>query len=68
MTKTLRKAIMKRSQLECEDFRNFVVENRSQYKKPKNFFSNKKQNNFCGKLYEKERKKFISQIKNYFGK
>ena len=49
MTKNLRKAIMKRSQLEKKYTSNSAVENRNKYKKHKNF---------CSKLYKKERKKF----------
>ena len=53
MTKNLRKAIMKRSQLENKYISNSTVENRNKYKKHKNF---------CSKLYKKERKKFYSQL------
>ena len=53
MTKNLRKAIMKRSQLENKYIRNYTVENMNKYKKHKNF---------CSKLYKKERKKFYSQL------
>ena len=53
MTKNLRKAIMKRSQLENKYIRNSTVENMNKYKKNKNFYS---------KLYKKERKKFHSQL------
>ena len=53
MTKNLRKAIMKRSQLENKYIRNSTVENMNKYKKHKNF---------CSKLYKKERKKFYSQL------
>ena len=49
MTKTLHKAIMKRSQLENKHRRDSTVENRNKYKKQKNF---------CNKLYKKDRKKF----------
>ena len=53
MTKTLRKAIMKRSQLEHKYISNFTVENMNKYKKHKNL---------CSKPYIKERKKFYSQL------
>ena len=53
MTKNLRKAIMKGSQLENKYISNSTVENRNKYKKHKNF---------CSKLYKKERKKFYSQL------
>ena len=53
MTKNLRKAIMKRSQLENRYISNSTVENMNKYKKHKHFFS---------KLYKKERKKFYSQL------
>ena len=53
MTKNLRKAIMKRSQLENKYISNSTVENRNKYKKHENF---------CSKLYKKERKKFYSQL------
>ena len=49
MTKTLHKAIIKRSQLENKHPRDSTVENRNKYKKQKNF---------CSKLYKKDRKKF----------
>ena len=53
MTKTLRKAIMKRSELA------------SKYHKTKNnedYSKFKKQRNFCSKLYKKERKKFYNNL------
>ena len=53
MTKNLRKAIMKRSQLENKYIRNSTVENMNKYKKHQNF---------CSKLYKKERKNFYSQL------
>ena len=53
MTKALRKAIMKRSQLESKYYRDFTVENGNKYKKHKNF---------CSKLYKKQRKKFYSNL------
>ena len=57
MTKAMRKAIMKRSQLESKYYRDSAVENGNEYRKQKNF---------CSKLYKKERKKFYSclDIKN----
>ena len=48
MTKNLRKAIMKRSQLKTKYFKTNTAESLRLYKK---------QNNFCSKLYKKERKK-----------
>ena len=53
MTKSLRKAIMKRSQLESKYLRNSTVENMKIYKKQKNF---------CSRLYKKERNKFYSEL------
>ena len=53
MTKNLRKAIMKGSQLENKYIGNSTVENMNKYKKHKNFRS---------KLYKKERKKFFSEL------
>ena len=53
MTKALRKAIMKRSQLESKYYRDSTVKNGNKYKKQKNF---------CSKLYKKERKKFYSNL------
>ena len=53
MTKTLHKAIMKRSELA------------SKYHKTKNnedYCKFKKQGNFCSKLYKKERKKFYNNL------
>ena len=53
MTKTLRKAIMKQSELA------------SKYHKTKNnedYSKFKKQRNFCSKLYKKERKKFYNNL------
>ena len=46
MTKPLRKAIMKRSQLENKYLKNSSNENKIRYKKQKNF---------CCRLYKKER-------------
>ena len=66
MTKNLRKAIMKCSQLENKYISNSAVKNMNKYKKHENF---------CSKLYKKERKMFCSQLDikilqiiNYFGK
>ena len=53
MTKNLRKAIMKRSQLESKYISNSTVENMNKYIKHKTF---------CSKLYKKVRKKFYSQL------
>ena len=49
MTKALRKAIVKRSELESKCVKN---------KKSEDLRSYKKQRNFCSKLYKKERKKY----------
>ena len=51
MSRTLRKAIMKRSELERKYLKNRANESRRTYKKQKNFYS---------KLYKKERKMFYS--------
>ena len=53
MTKPLRKAIMKRSQLENKYLQNSSNENKIRYKKQKIF---------CSRLYKKERKKFYSKL------
>ena len=50
MTKTLRKAIMKRSELESKYVKNKTSENLRSYKK---------QRNFCSKLHKKERKNIM---------
>ena len=50
MTKTLRKAIMKRSELESKYVKNKTSENLKSYKK---------QRNFCSKLYNKEIKNIM---------
>ena len=50
MTKALRKAIMKRSELESKHVKNKTNENLK---------SCKKQRNFCSKLYKKERKNIM---------
>ena len=53
MTKALRKAIMKRSELESKYLKNRTNENLKSYKK---------QRNFCSKLYKKERKKYYERL------
>ena len=53
MTKALRKAIMKRCELESKYYKNNTNENKKLYKK---------QNNFCSKLYKKERKKYYKNL------
>ena len=50
MTKNLKKAIMKRSQLKTKYFKTNTAESLRLYKK---------QNNFCSKLHKKERKKEV---------
>ena len=47
MTKTLRKAIMRRSMLESKYLKNRNSENKEVYRKQKNY---------CSRLYKKERK------------
>ena len=53
MTKTLRKAIMKRSQLESKFYKTKVISDEQAYKKHKNFVS---------RLYKKERKTFYKNL------
>ena len=53
MTKALRKAIMKRSELATKYHKTKSIEDYNKYKK---------QRNFCSKLYKKERKKFYDNL------
>ena len=53
MTKTLRKAIMKRSELKSKYYKNKLVQDFQLYKK---------QRNYCSKLYKKERKLFYNKM------
>ena len=53
ITKTLRKAIMKRSELERKYYKNSSPENNKAYRKQKNL---------CSKLYKRERKKYYSNL------
>ena len=53
MTKTLRKAIMKRSEHESKYVKNKTSENLKSYIK---------QINFCSKLYKKESKKYYERL------
>ena len=53
MTKTLRKAIMRRSQLQTKYFKN---------KSQNDYLAFKKQRNFCSKLYKKERKNCYNSL------
>ena len=53
VTKTLRKAIMRRSYLENKFYKNRSAENKKAFKK--NFF-------YCNRLYKRERKSFYSQL------
>ena len=53
MTKTLRKAIMRRSALENKYYKDHSVQNNKAYKKQKNF---------CSKLYKKERRKYYENL------
>ena len=54
LTKALSKAIKKKPELETKYFNNSTLENRSKCKK---------QSNFSSKLFEKERRKFYSNLK-----
>ena len=53
MTKTLQKAIMRRSQLQTKYFKN---------KSQNDYLAFKKQRNFCSKLYKKERKNYYNSL------
>ena len=53
MTKQLRKATMRRSELESKYLKNRTVDNKTKFKKQKNY---------CSKLYKKERRKFYSDL------
>ena len=53
MTMTLRKAIMRRSNLENKFLKNVTPENKAAYRK---------QRNLCCKLYKKERRKYYSNL------
>ena len=53
LTKTLRKAIMTRSRLQNRYYKTNLVEDKEHFKKHKNY---------CNRLYEKERKKYHSNI------
>ena len=53
MTKTLRKAIMRRSELETKYFKQKTNDTSKAYKKQKNY---------CKRLYKKERKKFFENL------
>ena len=53
MTKCLRKAIMKRSELESKYFKKSTAKNKLKYRK---------QRNFCSKLYKKEMKKYYNNL------
>ena len=53
MTKTLRKAIMRRSQLEIKYLKTKIQTDLKLYKKHKNF---------CGKLYKRERRKYYESL------
>ena len=53
MTKTLRKTIMRRSQLQTKYFKN---------KSQNDYLAFKKQRNFCSKLYKKERKNYYNSL------
>ena len=49
MTKSQRKAIMRRTELESKYLKNRTIENKTKYKKEKNY---------CNRLYKKEKKNF----------
>ena len=53
MTKTLRKAIMRRSELQTKYFKNGTIESRKTFKKQKNY---------CSRLYKKERKNYYEKL------
>ena len=53
ITKTLKKAIMRRFVLENKYFKDKNIENHKLYKK---------QRNYCSKLYKKERKKYYANL------
>ena len=53
MTKTFRKAIMKRSELKTKYYKYKTTENCKKFKKQKNF---------CSRLYKKERKKYYENL------
>ena len=53
MTKALKKAIMKRSELETKYLKNESIQNLNKYKK---------QRNFCSRLYKRERKKYYENL------
>ena len=53
MMKALRKAIMRRSELEAKYFKQKTNETLKAYKKQKNY---------CSRLYKKERKKFFENL------
>ena len=54
ITKTLRKAIMRRSNLQTEYFKT---------RTPKSLKKYRKQKNYCSRLYKKERKTFFNNLK-----
>ena len=54
--KSLRKAIMRRSELESKHLKIRAIKNKAKYKKQKNF---------CSNFYKKERKKFYSNLELY---
>ena len=54
MTKTLRKAIMKRTQLHTKYFKTKTQKHYASFKK--------KQRNFCSKFYEKERRIYYENL------
>ena len=53
MTKPLRKAIMKRSELQSKYHKKTTEENKTRYKKQKNF---------CSKLYKREKKRYYNNL------
>ena len=53
MTKTLRKAIMRRSELQIKYFKNGTIENLKIFKKQKHY---------CSRLYKKEQKNYYEKL------
>ena len=56
ITKTYRKAVMKRSELKTKYLKNSTLENFNKFGKQKKF---------CSRLYKKERKKFLDKLDIY---
>ena len=54
MTKSLRKAVMRRSELESNYFKNRTIESKTKFKK---------QMNYCKRLYKKKQKNVYSNFR-----